>query len=366
MNEYYDLPYTGAEVAADLAKVHDKESLVEDAPSDGVSYAQSNGEWAESSVDQLGTALDAIKGDETGDDLVGKLKEIVTSKLLIKKALIDADVENVGDVLSAYADMILALAEQRWFVLDLTEFTNRNVLFSYKKAFVHIAYWRIVGKVHHSYVFDGLTTLKSLRHIYTDNTNAAGISFNTCTSLEEVSDFRAPNVTTTKEMFRYCQVLKKATSISAPKSTDAGYMFSGCTALTDVSGLELPNVTDAGYMLQNCRALVKCCLDLSSVTYLYNIFYSCSALRYLLIKNVGRSSMTSWNLSGATNWGVEDETIPLSSGARQSLIDTLITYSYDRATAGMSACSITLSDTTMALLTDTEIAQITAKGFTLS
>ena len=143
-------------------------------------------------------------------------------------------------------------------------------------------------------------------------------------------------------------------------------MFSGCTALTDVSGLELPNVTDAGYMLQNCRALVKCCLDLSSVTYLYNIFYSCSALRYLLIKNVGRSSMTSWNLSGATNWGVEDETIPLSSGARQSLIDTLITYSYDRATAGMSACSITLSDTTMALLTDTEIAQITAKGFTLS
>ena len=53
-------------------------------------------------------------------------------------------------------------------------------------------------------------------------------------------------------------------------------------------------------------------------------------------------------------------------GARQSVIDTFITYSYDRATAGYSACSINLSTNTKALLTQDEIAQITAKGYTLA
>ena len=72
-------------------------------------------------------------------------------------------------------------------------------------------------------------------------------------------------------------------------------------------------------------------------------------------------SFTYWSV-----WGVEDETVPLSAGARQSLIDTLITYSYDRATAGYSTCTVTLHANTKALLTQDEIAQITAKGYTIA
>ena len=90
-------------------------------------------------------------------------------------------------------------------------------------------------------------------------------------------------------------------------------------------------------------------------------------LRYVLLKDLGTgskcgsASFTYWKV-----WGIEDETVPLSAGARQSLIDTLITYSYDRATAGYSTCTITLYANTKALLTEDEIAQITAKGYTLA
>lgn len=90
-------------------------------------------------------------------------------------------------------------------------------------------------------------------------------------------------------------------------------------------------------------------------------------LRYALLKDFGtKSGCTSADFTKWPKWGIEDETVPLSAGARQSLIDTLITYSYDRATAGYSTCTVTLSANTKALLTEDEIAQITAKGYTLA
>ena len=89
--------------------------------------------------------------------------------------------------------------------------------------------------------------------------------------------------------------------------------------------------------------------------------------RYVLLKDFGTGSeCTSADFTYWPNWGIEDETVPLSAGARQSLIDTLITYSYDRATAGYSTCTVKLHADTKALLTQDEIAQMTAKGYTLA
>lgn len=59
-------------------------------------------------------------------------------------------------------------------------------------------------------------------------------------------------------------------------------------------------------------------------------------------------------------WGID------TNENRQSLVDTLLTYSYDRATAGYSAATIKLHADTLARLTAEEIAAITAKGFTLT
>ena len=52
--------------------------------------------------------------------------------------------------------------------------------------------------------------------------------------------------------------------------------------------------------------------------------------------------------------------------SRLSLTYTLVDHSFDRASAGYPTCTINLSSTTKSLLTSEEIAQITAKGFTIA
>ena len=89
-------------------------------------------------------------------------------------------------------------------------------------------------------------------------------------------------------------------------------------------------------------------------------FQNCSSLVFALIKNIGKSTLTAYDFGGASVWGIGDEE------NRQSLIDSLITYSHDRASNGMATATIKLSANTKALLTEEEIAQITAKGFTIA
>ena len=148
--------------------------------------------------------------------------------------------------------------------------------------------------------------------------------------------------------------------------------FAGMTS-PELKEIDTSSCTNFGSILTSCYNLIKIA-GLSLKSFSSNISYSYFTgidnmikLRYALLKDFGTgSSCTSADFEYWTNWGIEDETIELSAGARQSLIDTLITYSYDRATAGYSTCTVTLSTNTKALLTEDEIAQITAKGYTLA
>ena len=101
----------------------------------------------------------------------------------------------------------------------------------------------------------------------------------------------------------------------------------------------------------------------SSTVYYYYIVGKCY---YILLKNIGKvDTAHNYNLSWRT-WGTETSD-PLTKGALQSVRDSLITYSFDRAAAGYTNnCTITLSSNTKALLTQDEIAQMTAKGYTLA
>lgn len=93
-------------------------------------------------------------------------------------------------------------------------------------------------------------------------------------------------------------------------------------------------------------------------------FTKAANLRKFTIKDLGtKSSFTTGDFTYWDIWGINHSSVP---DARQSLIDSLITYSFDRAAAGYSNCTIKLSAKTKALLTEEEIAQITAKGFTIA
>jgi hypothetical protein len=65
-------------------------------------------------------------------------------------------------------------------------------------------------------------------------------------------------------------------------------------------------------------------------------------------------------------WGAPDPDGTDPDGNLQSMIDTLLTYSFDRAAAGYSACTIVLHANAKARLTDEQKAAITAKGYTIS
>lgn len=83
-------------------------------------------------------------------------------------------------------------------------------------------------------------------------------------------------------------------------------------------------------------------------------------LRYMRIVNLGQSELTDYDFSLATVWGTGSEE------ARQSLVNSLLTDSYDRAAAGMAPATVRLSTASKAALTSEEIAAITAKGFTIA
>lgn len=156
------------------------------------------------------------------------------------------------------------------------------------------------------------------------------------------------------------------------KVTNFSFAFAGMTS-QELKEIDTSSCTNFQYIINDSYDLIKIAgLSLKSLS--SNISYSyfsginnMTKLRYVLLKDFGtKSGCTSASFTYWKVWGIEDETVPLSAGARQSLVDTFITYSYDRATAGYSACTINLSTNTKALLTEDEIAQMTAKGYTIA
>lgn len=63
MAAYGNLNYTAAEINADLAKVHDKTAVTDEAPKDGKEYVRKDGAWVESQTGNINAILDNINGE---------------------------------------------------------------------------------------------------------------------------------------------------------------------------------------------------------------------------------------------------------------------------------------------------------------
>lgn len=182
-------------------------------------------------------------------------------------------------------------------------------------------------------------------------------------------------VTSTKRMFYPKDYNKGNALIKSPafttlaNVTTAERMYQGCSQLKEIPVLNTSNTTNFIAFMWGCANLVKVYgLDLASLASNGNIGSfadpapnSPSIIQYMLLKNIGtKSTFTSLSLRYQGVWGYGNEE------NRQSLVDSLLTYSFDRAAAGYSTCTITLHAGTLARLTNEEIAAITAKGYTLT
>lgn len=208
--------------------------------------------------------------------------------------------------------------------------------------------------------------------------------FSSCSKLRtlDLRNFDTSNVTNMRYMFNNCNNLTSVdvSSFNTSKVTNMGDMFYNCYNLTslDIRNWDTSNVTtydESIYTIfSNCKLLAKVdgFLDLRKVTKLgYSNNYAfpdCSYLRKLEFRNLGmQSNCTKVFFVGGSNgmqlWGENSNDIP---DARESMINTLITYSFDRASAGYSNCTITMHSNAKARLTEEEIAQITSKGYTIA
>ena len=274
------------------------------------------------------------------------------------------------------------------------------------------------------YNASGMTVFPTFNSI---NVAVRQSAFNGCSSIEEIDLSGIAPATSLRWAFQYCKELKKLTlppnrtisneglycafegcnklteinnfdSLTTNGITTISNMFRSCSGFTriDISHFDCSLVTDTNYAFENCenleellipdnlgelctswRGFLNYCEKLKKISGSISLrcnksninsgditgYYSLDNLRKFTIKDIGYTSgCTSVDIRNLTVWGENTDEIP---DARQSLIDSLITYSFDRASSGYPTCDIILSTNTKALLTEDEKAQITAKGFTI-
>jgi hypothetical protein len=207
-------------------------------------------------------------------------------------------------------------------------------------------------------MFYGCTLITTIPTLNTSAGTSFASMFRGCTALTSVPQLDTARGTNFYSMFYGCTALASIPSINTAKNTNFGHMFRGCTSLTAATTLDTAEGTNFNYMFYGCTKLVSVSLDLRNASSLTSIFSGCTAITTALLSYIGQNSaLTTADLSGLTVWG---------QGSGSVSLHRSIALLYDRATAGYDTCTLKLSSATKALLSDSEISQITAKGFTLS
>lgn len=117
-----------------------------------------------------------------------------------------------------------------------------------------------------------------------------------------------------------------------------------------------------------CHNAIIISLNAENINSLNRTFYSAirsmDSLRVVSITGLGTNeNCTSIDFGICNNLGKDSGLI---KSAKQKLIDTLLTNSFDRASAGYSVFTITLHENTFNLLTEEDIESITNKGYTIT
>ena len=171
------------------------------------------------------------------------------------------------------------------------------------------------------------------------------------------------------DMFNNCNALTQVNikDIDFSQCIDMSYAFASCYGLTVIPSLDTGRCNNLDGIFQNSDNIVRVeGIDMKSVSgnqsLFGSLFFDNRKVRYLLIKNFGNSNMsTSYkDFVKLSQWGTNDAT---NTDAKQSVIDTFITYSINRSSKPMT---VTLHSNTYNILTADEIQQAANKGYNLT
>ena len=235
--------------------------------------------------------------------------------------------------------------------MDTSSVTNMSSMFNYciSLSSIDLSGLNTSKVTNMSHMFTECRSLKSIDFSGFDTSKVIDMNcvFNDCEKLESIdlSKFNTSAVTNMNGMFggyRY----------------DGTEYISGFTSL-DLSSFNTSNVTDMNCMFDYCKKLTFLDLssfDTSSVADMNYMFDNCPNLTSLILgPNFFKTSkVTSVDFSSCTKW------------ANDTVVTSLVTNSYDRATAGLNTMTLQLSANTKAALTDEQKAAMTAKGYTIA
>lgn len=229
--------------------------------------------------------------------------------------------------------------------------------------------WDVSNITKFDYVFNGCKSLKNLDLSGWDTSKATDMRnlFFRCENLEtvNVSSFNTSNVTQMDLMFSECYKLTSLdlSNFNTSKVTQMYQMFKKCGLTTlDLSNFETSKVTNFAQMFTDSQIQKLVLSNKFVVNATSNTFLSYKMLRDLVYDNFGHfTKFTIMYLEESSLLGVNSEDFPDS---RQHLTDTFITNSCDRTAQGLGTLQVKFSPTTLALFTEDEIAQATAKGYT--
>lgn len=227
----------------------------------------------------------------------------------------------------------------------------------------------------HSFYQSKMTYLK-VNENFGKGVSAMGYAFESNINLKSLSNLDISSATDLTNLFTGCQSIEyiNLTGTASNVKKSAG-IFKDCFKLKFLSVPEDLLLTGSNYEYGHLSGIkvpkIYGSFDYKGVTSYGNSYYSWVAgfqintyTRYMVIKNLGYyQAGTILDMTYSQVWGIANDEVP---DARQSLIDSLITYSFDRASAGYSAQTWKLHSPVKALLTEDEIAQITAKGYTIA
>jgi surface protein len=256
-------------------------------------------------------------------------------------------------------------------LVDTGKVTNMNSCFEGCSSLATIPLLNTEKVTNMNYCFQNCSSLNTIPLLNTGKVTYMNYCFKGCSSLTSIPELNTGKVTTMYGCFNGCSSLTTIPELNTENVSDIRYCFDGCSSLTSIPELNTGKVYTVGSCFSGCTKLKRISgisfKSMGSLSSYANFFFGYSSnttCSYILLKDIGtNSACTTLDLTYARAWGVVDTDNP---DARQSLIDSLLTYSFDRASAGYSNCTIKLYSTVKALLTQEEIDAITAKGYIIS
>ena len=295
--------------------------------------------------------------------IADKLNFLLGTKRLIRAALEGFGVEvSDTDTLRSYAEKI---AGAKVKPQSLTNFFLNSTLSDdeINRQLLRIDFAQVTAL---SGTFQG-SLIQSVKVAINRNFNSCPNLFRSCARLTSIPDWDWSKNTNYEGSFYGCASLPESElgKLSFLSATHMSNAFSYCTQITEMTltGGNFASGKILGFsnVFRGCSRLERLDmsdLDPSNISSFDN-WLSGTSVKWAKINNIGKRSAAvlqrfecPWGDGGDEN--------------RETVLWSLRDHSFDRAAAGFGKFTLYLSETTKGLLTEDEIAAITAKGFTIA